>query len=126
MLDWDYKVGDQVLLRKDGILRKSESWYECDPWTITQFIQMGQSGFNVAKSEGLNIRRVTTFLTIRLNIGGALTNGSKIFFFRNVLKLTNLVVIGIIRIHTKFEDKNMTRSHVLAVFCVRFAKITSD
>ena len=33
--DWDYKVGDKVLLRKDGILCKSESWYECDPWTIT-------------------------------------------------------------------------------------------
>ena len=33
--DWDYKVGDKVLLRKDGILRKSESWYESDPWTIT-------------------------------------------------------------------------------------------
>ena len=33
--DWDYKVGDKVLLRKDGILRKSESRYECDPWTIT-------------------------------------------------------------------------------------------
>ena len=33
--DWDYKVGDKVLLRKDGILRKSESHYECDPWTIT-------------------------------------------------------------------------------------------
>ena len=33
--DWDYKVGDKVLLRKDGILRKSESWYENDPWTIT-------------------------------------------------------------------------------------------
>ena len=33
--NWDYKVGDQVLLRKDGILCKSESWYECDPWTIT-------------------------------------------------------------------------------------------
>ena len=33
--DWDYKVGDQVLLKKDGILRKSESWYESDPWTIT-------------------------------------------------------------------------------------------
>jgi hypothetical protein len=32
--DWDYKVGDQVLLRKNGILRKSEIWYECDPWTI--------------------------------------------------------------------------------------------
>ena len=33
--DWDYKVGGKVLLRKDGILHKSESWYECDPWTIT-------------------------------------------------------------------------------------------
>ena len=33
--DWDYKVGDKVLLRKDGILCKSESWYERDPWTIT-------------------------------------------------------------------------------------------
>jgi hypothetical protein len=33
--DWDYKVGDKVLLRKDGILQKSESWHECDPWTIT-------------------------------------------------------------------------------------------
>ena len=27
-----YKVGDKVLLRKDGILHKSESRYECDPW----------------------------------------------------------------------------------------------
>jgi len=33
--DSDYKVGDKVLLQKDGILRKSEIWYECDPWTIT-------------------------------------------------------------------------------------------
>jgi hypothetical protein len=33
--DWGYKVGDKVLLRKDDILYKSESWYECNPWTIT-------------------------------------------------------------------------------------------
>jgi hypothetical protein len=33
--DWDYKVGDKVLLRKDAILHKSESWYESDPYTIT-------------------------------------------------------------------------------------------
>ena len=33
--DWDYKVGDKVILHKDGILRKSESRYESDPWTIT-------------------------------------------------------------------------------------------
>jgi hypothetical protein len=33
--DWDYKVGDKVLLRKNGIIRTSESQYECAPWTIT-------------------------------------------------------------------------------------------
>ena len=33
--DWDYKVDDKVLLRKDCILHKSESQYECDPLTLT-------------------------------------------------------------------------------------------
>ena len=33
--DWDYTICDKVLLRKDGILSKSESRYEYDPWTIT-------------------------------------------------------------------------------------------
>jgi hypothetical protein len=33
--DWYYKNGHQVLLRKDGILHKSESWCESDPFTIT-------------------------------------------------------------------------------------------
>ena len=33
--DWDYKVCDEILPGKYGILCKSESWYECDPWTIT-------------------------------------------------------------------------------------------
>ncbi|KAL7425678.1 hypothetical protein ACHAXM_000119, partial [Skeletonema potamos] len=60
--DWDYKVGDQVLLRKDGILRKSESRYERDPWTITSIHTNGtirvQRG---TKSERLNIRRVIPF-----------------------------------------------------------------
>ena len=60
--DWDYKVGDKVLLRKDGILRKSESRYECDPWTITTVHTNGtirvQRG---TTSERLNIRRVTPF-----------------------------------------------------------------
>ncbi len=34
-LDWDYQPGDKVLLRKDGILCKSESRYESDRWSIT-------------------------------------------------------------------------------------------
>eukprot|EP00804_Cyclotella_cryptica_P014032 CCRYP_002516-RA/>CCRYP_002516-RA protein AED:0.29 eAED:0.06 QI:0/-1/0/1/-1/0/1/0/217 len=32
---WDYQPGDKVLLRKDGILNKTESRYESHPWTIT-------------------------------------------------------------------------------------------
>jgi hypothetical protein len=59
--DWDYKVGDKVLLLKDGILRKGESCYEHDPWTTsvhtngTIRVQCG------SKSERLNIRRVTPY-----------------------------------------------------------------
>ena len=34
-VDWDYKVRDNVLVHKDGILRKTESRYDSDPWTIT-------------------------------------------------------------------------------------------
>jgi hypothetical protein len=34
-IDWDYKIGDRVLLCKEGILHKLESKYHCDPWTIS-------------------------------------------------------------------------------------------
>ena len=34
-VDWDYQPGDKVLLQKDGILHKTESLYESDPWTIS-------------------------------------------------------------------------------------------
>ncbi len=34
-IDYDYKVGDRVLIAKDSILRKSESKYCKEPWTIT-------------------------------------------------------------------------------------------
>jgi hypothetical protein len=33
--DYDYKVGDKVLLINEGILRKAESAYGKEPWTIT-------------------------------------------------------------------------------------------
>ncbi len=32
--DYDYKVGDKVLIRKYSILRKTESCYDSEPWTI--------------------------------------------------------------------------------------------
>ncbi len=34
-VDYDYKVGDKVLIRKDGTLRKAESRYLREPWLIT-------------------------------------------------------------------------------------------
>jgi len=62
-VDWDYTIGDKILVRKDGILRKGESKYLKDPWTITQVHTNGtiriQYGPN---SDRLIIRRVTPFL----------------------------------------------------------------
>ena len=60
-IDWDYQPGNK-LLRKDGILRKTESRYESDSWTITSVHTNGtirvQRG---TKSERLNIRSNTIF-----------------------------------------------------------------
>ncbi len=39
-MDYDYKVGGKVHVRKDGILRKTESHYD----RTHQFMQMAQSG----------------------------------------------------------------------------------
>ena len=62
-VDHDYKIGDKVLIEKDGILRKAESRYMKEPWTITTVHTNGtirvQSG---SKSERINIRRVTPFI----------------------------------------------------------------
>ncbi len=34
-VDYDYKVGDKVLVINKGILRKAETAYGKEPWTIT-------------------------------------------------------------------------------------------
>jgi hypothetical protein len=34
-VDYDYKVGDKILVRKGGILRKAESIWKKESWTIT-------------------------------------------------------------------------------------------
>ncbi len=34
-VDFDYKVGDKILICKDGILRTAESIWKKEPWTIT-------------------------------------------------------------------------------------------
>ena len=49
-IDYDYKVGQKVLLRKEGILRNAESRWHKKPWLITKSIQMEQSRFTAKKS----------------------------------------------------------------------------
>jgi hypothetical protein len=61
-VDYDYKVGDKVLLRQDGILRKAESPYSKEPWTIMTVFTNGTIRIQYGtKLEPLNIRRVTPF-----------------------------------------------------------------
>jgi hypothetical protein len=61
-VDYDYKVGDKVLIRKDGILRKAESIWRKEPWTITTLHTNGTIRIQCGtKSERINIRRVTPF-----------------------------------------------------------------
>ena len=40
-VDYDYQVGQKVLVRKDGILNKTESRYKPEPWMITLVFMNG-------------------------------------------------------------------------------------
>jgi hypothetical protein len=62
-IDYDYKVGQKLLVRKEGILRKSESIWHRKPWLITSVhtnrtitVQCGN------KLEWMNIQRVKPFV----------------------------------------------------------------
>jgi hypothetical protein len=61
-IDYDYKVGDKVLVIKEGILHKAESNYGKEPLTITTVHTNGtvriQSGTRV---ERLSIQRAQPF-----------------------------------------------------------------
>jgi hypothetical protein len=61
-VDYDYKVGDKILIQKDGILRKAESIWKKESWTITTFHTNGTIRIQCGtKSERINIWRVTPF-----------------------------------------------------------------
>ncbi len=56
-IDYDYKVGGKVLVQKDGILRKTESRYDGQPWKMTSVHTNGTIRVECgSKSERLNIR----------------------------------------------------------------------
>jgi hypothetical protein len=62
-IDYDYEVGQKVLLRKEGILRNAESRWHNKPWLITTVHTNGtilvQCGNKV---ERMNIQRVKPFI----------------------------------------------------------------
>jgi hypothetical protein len=61
-IDYDYKIGQKILVRNKGILRKAESRWLKDPWTITKVHTNGTIKIQRQnKSERLNIRRVRPF-----------------------------------------------------------------
>ncbi len=61
-IDYDYKVGDKVLVINEGILCKAESAYGKEPWTITTVHTNGTIRIQCrTKAEQLSIRRVEPF-----------------------------------------------------------------
>ncbi len=61
-IDYNYKIGDKLLVMNKGILHKAESAWGKEPWTITTVHTNGtiriQRG---TKTEQLSIRRVEPF-----------------------------------------------------------------
>jgi hypothetical protein len=58
-VDYDYKVDNKVLIRKDGILHKAESIWKKEPWTIMTVHTNGTIRIQCGtKSERIYIRGV--------------------------------------------------------------------
>ncbi len=61
-IDYNYRVGDKVLVMNEGILCKAESAYGKEPWTITTVHTNGTIRIQCGtKMERLNSRRVEPF-----------------------------------------------------------------
>ncbi len=61
-IDYDYKVGDKVLVINEGILRKAESAYGKKPYSVTTVHTNGTIRIQCGtKTEQLSIRRVEPF-----------------------------------------------------------------
>jgi hypothetical protein len=62
-IDYDYKVGQKILVRNKGILCKDKSMWQNDPWTITTVhINRTITVQRRNKVERLNIRRLKPFV----------------------------------------------------------------
>ena len=61
-MDYGYKVGDKILIVKDGILHKAECLKQKEFWTITTVHTNGTIRVTRGtKSEQLNVQRVEPY-----------------------------------------------------------------
>ncbi len=61
-IDYDYKVGQKILVRNEGILHKAQSIWQKEPRTITTVHMNGRITIQCRNNlERLNIRRVKSF-----------------------------------------------------------------
>jgi hypothetical protein len=75
-IDYVYKVGDKVLLINEGILRKAESTYGKEPWTITTDHTNRTIRFNAEpKRNDLVTGEYNHFQTILYKLGKIYTLG---------------------------------------------------
>jgi hypothetical protein len=62
-IDYDYKVGENFLVQNEGIIRKAQSLWQKDPWTIMTVHSNGNITVQLGKKEERqNIRRVKPFV----------------------------------------------------------------
>ncbi len=61
-IDYDYKVGQKILVRNEGILCKAQSMWQKDPWTITTVHTRNITVQCRNEEERLNTRRVKQFV----------------------------------------------------------------
>jgi hypothetical protein len=79
-IDYDYKVRDKVLVINKGILRKAESAYGKEPWTITTVHTNGTIRIQCGtKTEQLSIRRVDHLQMIFYKLGKIFTTNHKFY-----------------------------------------------
>jgi hypothetical protein len=61
-IDYDYKVGQKVLLQKEGIIRNAEFRWHKKPWLITSIHKNGTITVQCRnKIDRMNIQRVKPF-----------------------------------------------------------------
>ncbi len=61
-VEYNYKVGDKILICKDGVLSKAESIWKNEPWAVTTVHTNGTIRIQCGtKLERINIQRVTPF-----------------------------------------------------------------